>query len=279
MVDVVGRWLYVFTMLCRSTEPNIHADRLEDECCDTIYAKPRTCLIFFGGRKPQYLHLFPGISIVAFKSVDKKCNLRVGISSPGAASDRLATLSRPQVYGLRVLSCLGVDADIDGRVEAVLDGLADERDLQDGVVAALLGHVEEHILRVGGDGLVVGAVGSRLFDLAEEVLLDVELADVGDGAALDGVVCELLRAVVDDGYVVLARRIDVGKGRRTVEMVGTSDVVTGNHGDEAGSAVGARGLDTAKGIAWERGARAVTVAPCLNTGVDTLIARQYWFAM
>jgi hypothetical protein len=49
--------------------------------------------------------------------------------------------------------------------------------------------------------LLVCVVGGGGFDLAEEVLLDVELADVGDGAALDGVVGEELGAVVDDGWL------------------------------------------------------------------------------
>jgi hypothetical protein len=46
---------------------------------------------------------------------------------------------------------------------------------------------------------VVGVVRCCLLDLAEEVLLDVELADVRDCAALDGVVGEEFGAVVDDG--------------------------------------------------------------------------------
>jgi len=51
--------------------------------------------------------------------------------------------------------------------------------------------------------LRVCVVGRGFFDLAQEVLLDVELADVGDCAALDGVVGEEFGAVVDDGWGVL----------------------------------------------------------------------------
>jgi hypothetical protein len=47
--------------------------------------------------------------------------------------------------------------------------------------------------------LRVGVVGGGGFDLREEVLVDVELTDVGDGAALDGVVGEERGSVVDDG--------------------------------------------------------------------------------
>jgi hypothetical protein len=46
--------------------------------------------------------------------------------------------------------------------------------------------------------LLVGVVGADGFDASEEVLLDVELADVGDGATLNGVVGEELSAMVDD---------------------------------------------------------------------------------
>jgi hypothetical protein len=49
-------------------------------------------------------------------------------------------------------------------------------------------------------GLLV-CVGRRgLLDSLEQSVLEVELADVGDGAALDGVVGELGSAVADDGY-------------------------------------------------------------------------------
>jgi len=47
--------------------------------------------------------------------------------------------------------------------------------------------------------LLVGVVGADGFDAGEEVLFDVELAGMGDGAALNGVVGEELSAMVNDG--------------------------------------------------------------------------------
>lgn len=56
----------------------------------------------------------------------------------------------------------------------------------------------------------VGGVWGRLFDFAEELLLDVELADVRNCAALDCVVGEEFGAVVDDslGGLVHYRRVE-----------------------------------------------------------------------
>lgn len=99
---------------------------------------------------------------------------------------------------------LRVDANVDGGIEAVLDLVANERNLHDGVVAALLAHVEECVLGVEGLLLLVGVVRRRLLDLSEEVLFNVELADVRDSPALDGLVGEEFGAVVDDGWMGLA---------------------------------------------------------------------------
>jgi hypothetical protein len=89
--------------------------------------------------------------------------------------------------------------------------------VEDRIVAALLAHVEEEVLGVEGLFLVIGVVGGRGFDLCEEVLLDVELADVRDCAALDGVVGEEFGAVVDDGSGVL---VGVYEGRREAYCAG-----------------------------------------------------------
>jgi hypothetical protein len=89
--------------------------------------------------------------------------------------------------------------------------------MEDRIVAALLAHVEEEVLGVEGLFLVVGVVGGGGFDLCEEVLLDVELADVRDCAALDGVVGEEFGAVVDDGLGVL---VGVYEGRREAYCAG-----------------------------------------------------------
>jgi hypothetical protein len=125
---------------------------------------------------------------------------RIRVPRPRAPLNRHTSIRRPHVHRLRVLLRLGVNADINRRIEAILNRLSDQRDLHDGVVATLLGHVEERVGGVGGDGLLVGVVGGCLFNLAHEGLLDVELADMRDCAALDGVVREELGAVVDDSW-------------------------------------------------------------------------------
>lgn len=100
---------------------------------------------------------------------------------------------------MRVLPRAGIDADIDGSVEPIFDSLANERNLHHWVVATLLRHVEERINCVGGDGLLVRVVRRSLLNLAEEVLLDIKLADMRNRAALNGVVGKELSTMVDDG--------------------------------------------------------------------------------
>lgn len=123
---------------------------------------------------------------------------RIGVPRPRAPLHRHTSIGRPHVNRLRVLLRLRVNTNINRSIQAILNRLSNQRDLHDGVVTALLAHVEERVCGVGGDGLLVGVVGGGLFDLAHEGLLDVELADVRDCAALDGIVGEELGAVVDD---------------------------------------------------------------------------------
>jgi hypothetical protein len=123
-------------------------------------------------------------------------------------------------------------------------------------------------LGIQGLFLVVSVVGRCLFDLAEEVLLDVELADVRDCTALDGVVGEEFGAVVNDGWIWLGMSGRNGEvGMLTVEVVGTANIVARNHGDEGSGAVGGGGCKPAKGVAGERGA--VAIAFGLDASVDT----------
>jgi hypothetical protein len=140
---------------------------------------------------------------------------RIRVPRPRAPLNRHTSIRRPRVNRLRVLLRLGVNTNINRRIKAILDRLSDQRDLHDGVVAALLGHVEERVGSVSGDGLLVGVVGGCLFHLAHEGLVDVKLADVRDGTALDGVVGEELRAVVDNGWGGQYANI----GRRTEESL------------------------------------------------------------
>jgi hypothetical protein len=61
--------------------------------------------------------------------------------------------------------------------------------------------------------LLVGVIRRGFFDLAEEVLLDVELTNVRDCAALDGVVREEFRAMVNNGFAWLVRIVKAGYRR------------------------------------------------------------------
>jgi hypothetical protein len=165
---------------------------------------------------------------------------RIRVPRPRAVRNRLPALRSPRVNGLGILPRSWVNTHVNCGIESVLNLRSDERDLQHGVIAALLAHVEQHVSSVGGNLLRVRIVGRGLLDLAKEVLLDVELADVRDGSALDRVVGEDFGAVMDDGYGNGQWHSERSRGgRRTVEMVGAANVVARDHGDEGGSAVGA----------------------------------------
>lgn len=58
---------------------------------------------------------------------------------------------------------------------------------------------EDLVLAVLSLSLLVRIVRRCLFDGLEEILFEVELADMGDGATLNGIIWELGGAVVDDG--------------------------------------------------------------------------------
>jgi hypothetical protein len=131
---------------------------------------------------------------------------RIRISRPRAPRHCLSALRRPHIHRLWVLLCPGINTNINGSVQAIRNCLANEADLQYRVVAALRAHVEEGVCGVGCLDLFVRAVGWSLFDLAEEVLLDVKLTNVGDCAACDGVVGEELSTVVNDGCTGLVMR-------------------------------------------------------------------------
>jgi hypothetical protein len=179
-------------------------------------------------------------------------------------------LRRPHVHGLRVLLRPRIYPNINGRIQTICNRLADQTDLHDRVVTTLLAHVEKSVLGIGSLHLLVGVVRGCLFDFTEEVLLDVELADVRDCAALDSVVGEQFGAVVDDSWVKLvARTFGLKWLELTVEMVCATYVVTWDHGFEGSCTVLAGRLDTTKCIGRDGGGRAVTVTLGLHASVDT----------
>lgn len=132
-------------------------------------------------------------------SENPKGALPVWVSRPWAVGIRLATSRGPHIDRYWILLSLGVDTHIDGGIKTVLNLASDERDLHDGVVTTLRTHSEEKVLGVESLRLLVGVIGGGFFNLGKEVLLNVELADVGDCATLNGVVGQLGSAVVDDG--------------------------------------------------------------------------------
>lgn len=85
-------------------------------------------------------------------------------------------------------------------MQAVGHAAAQQRQLDEGVVAAGLALAQQKVVGVAGPGLRVGAVGALELDRLDVDVVKVELADVGDRAALDGVVGESGGAVVDDGF-------------------------------------------------------------------------------
>lgn len=85
-------------------------------------------------------------------------------------------------------------------MQAVGHAAAQQRQLDEGVVAAGLALAQQKVVGVAGPGLRVGAVGALELDRLDADVVKVELADVGDRAALDGVVGESGGAVVDDGF-------------------------------------------------------------------------------
>lgn len=152
------------------------------------------------------------------------------VSLPHRLVIRDTTIRGPRVDITGAPLRRGIDADIDEAIQSALDAIAELSDLNDRVITTTLTLLEELVLAVERQGLLVRVVWSCLLNGREEGLIKVELADMGDGAALDGVVGQLGCAVMDDG----------------VQMIWTSSIMARNNGLEASSAVGACRLDTAE---------------------------------
>lgn len=186
----------------------------------------------------------------------------------------IPSLRRPHIHRLRPLSRPRINTNINRRIQPIRNRLADQTNFHNRVVTPLFPHIEQRVLRVQGLFLRVCVVRGCFFDLAEEVLLNVELADVRDGAARDGVVGEEGGAVVDDccahsqwegkGEMGMSMR-EVG---RTVKVVCAADVVARNDGDEGSCAVGTGGLETTERVGLDGSCRAVAVTLCLHACVD-----------
>lgn len=81
-----------------------------------------------------------------------------------------------------------IDAEPHPSKDAVLDVVAELRVADDGVVASGGALAEEYVDVVAGPGLGVDGVDGGLFDEFEELVVEVQLADVRDAAASDSAV-------------------------------------------------------------------------------------------
>ena len=145
----------------------------------------------------------------------------------------------------------GVDAEADPAEQTLGDGRA-EVDVVDDGVADLRALLEEHVLGVEGVRLGVGVVDGLGLDFGDEVLVEVDLADVRGRVGLD-------RVVGEHG------RVDV---HHDVDMVGATGVVTREEGFELGDAVGVGLLETAEEGGVQVGGVTVAVPAGGDAGVD-----------
>lgn len=146
----------------------------------------------------------------------------------------------------------GIHSKADPGKDTIGDVVAEEDVFDDWVDTAGSLFAEDGVVSVIGDILGVGAVGCNGLDLGDEVLVEEDLADVGDDTASDGVVAK-------DGGILVGEDVDVS---------GTAGVVTGEDGVECCDTVGVCLLETTEESLVDVGKIAgVTVA----TGNDTRV--------
>lgn len=172
-----------------------------------------------------------------------------------------------------------VDAERQPAQEAVLDGVAQQHVLDDGVARG--GPLEEEaVLRVGRELLGVGGVYRVGLDLVDEGLVEVDLADVGGRQVDEGVVGGGGGVEVDQDVNVLqpgVSAMDLSRGEGTGVPAGVktyggaAGVVTGDEGVKVGDALRVGGLDPAKPRGVEVGAvrGGVAVAARRDSAVDS----------
>lgn len=119
-----------------------------------------------------------------------------GLDGAGGVHD--TTLLSPESSRVERLVGVDIDTEADPGEDALLQGLADESVANNRVIAVSAG-AEEEVVDVLDDGHAVGVVGRQLLDGVDEVLVEVDLADLSSTAASDGIVGLLGGAKVDDG--------------------------------------------------------------------------------
>lgn len=145
--------------------------------------------------------------------------LALGTRPAGPATITAAGKMRNRSIGVHDAALLSPESSrADGLVGGLVDSEADPGEEASGEVTVSIGvgrgvdesvaHdrvvavsalAEEEVVDVVGHAHGVGAVGGHGVGRGDEVLVEVELTDVGRTAAGDGVVLGLLRAEVDDG--------------------------------------------------------------------------------
>lgn len=148
-----------------------------------------------------------------------------------------------------------IDTKSNPTKDTIFNGVTKKSVLEEGVRSGILSLNLNHVvIDVLGDSNGAGVVGEGSLDLGDQVLVEEELADVGDVAASKGVV---------------GQNMGVGMSN-DVNVSGTARVVTGENGLELGNTIGVGLLDSTKeGLVQVGGIVAVAVHRALDTGVDT----------
>lgn len=119
-------------------------------------------------------------------------------TTPLAPRNRHAPLGSPLIHSLHISLRSWIDAHIDHTMQPITHTSPQHRDVQHRVVLVRLALRKQEIGGVLRQLLSVGVIRRRGLDSAQEGLVEVELPNVGNGTALDGVVGEAGGAVVDD---------------------------------------------------------------------------------
>ncbi len=149
-----------------------------------------------------------------------------------------------------------VDTESQPGEDAVRNAVADERVLVEGVDSVSEGLLlQDGVLGVGGELLLVGAVGGHSLNGGDQGLVEEALTYVAGGDRV------AQGSVGKDGGVGVDHQVDVG---------GAGGVMAGEDGLELHNTVAVAQLDTAEpGVVDVGLIRRVTVTGSNNTGVDT----------
>jgi hypothetical protein len=149
-----------------------------------------------------------------------------------------------------------VDAESEPSKETVADAVTEESVLHDRVDALNVGlFLQQTVVLVESDLLGVGSIRLQKLDLRDEILVKEGLSDVA--------------SIVVSAESLVGLESGVGVGH-DVDVGGSAGVVTGEDGLELGNTITVGLLDASEpGVVDVGLVRAITVAACDNTGVNT----------